>query len=113
MKVEEIYHAIGQSIVDSIEEDWGYALLKIKFTGASVGFNLNYWTENESAKKSVSLINSHELYDSVEELHQITTEGDHNKWNRIKFKLTADGDMELEFIWDQELFDELERLSEE
>lgn len=112
MQIEEIFTTIGQSIVETIDTDWVKAVLKIKYTGHSVGFNLNYWDENQN-KKSESLKNSHELYDTIEELHQITTEGGHNKWNRIEFKLTSDGEMDLEFIWDQELFDELERLSKE
>lgn len=49
----------------------------------------------------------------MKELHEITTEGGNNRWNRIEFKLSSDGKMNLEFIWDQELFDELERLSKE
>lgn len=109
MKIEDIYHLIGQSIVDSIEENWSHSILKIKYTGKSGGFNLNYWSENE--KKSISLQNSYNTYEAIEELHKITTEGGNNKWNRIEFKLTSEGDMNLEFIWDQELFDELEKLS--
>ncbi|MEW5675963.1 hypothetical protein ABGT15_06580 [Flavobacterium enshiense] len=112
MKIEEIYHAIGQSIVDSIEDDWDHAILNIKYTGKSGGFDLSYFIK-EQEKNSDYSAGGYNIYKAVKELHQITTEGGHNKWNRIEFKLTADGDMDLEFIWDQELFDELERLSKE
>lgn len=43
MKIEEIFQTIGQSIVDSIEENWDYAILDIKYTGKSGGFSLNYF----------------------------------------------------------------------
>jgi hypothetical protein len=43
MTVNEIYSLIGQNIVDSIGDNWGRAILKIKFTGKSGGLNLNYW----------------------------------------------------------------------
>ncbi|MGX7666331.1 hypothetical protein [Flavobacterium pedocola] len=112
MKVEEIYHAIGQSIVDSIDDNWDYAVLNIKYTGKSGGFFLNYYADDKE-QNSEYTAGDYNIYKAVKELHQITTEGGHNRWNRIEFKLTADGDMDLEFIWDQELFDELERLSKE
>ena len=55
----------------------------------------------------------YEILKKIDELHKITTEGGHNKWNRLEYKLTSDGEMDLDFIWDQELFDEIERLSKE
>jgi hypothetical protein len=112
MKIEEIYTLIGQSIVDSIEENWDYAILDIKYTGKSGGFSLNYFFD-EKEKNSEYSAGGYKIYKAIKELHEITTEGGNNKWNRIEFKLTSDGDMNLEFIWDQELFDELERLSKE
>ncbi|TDW46560.1 hypothetical protein EV144_106232 [Flavobacterium sp. 270] len=111
MKIEEIYQAIGQSIVDSIEENWDYAILDIKYTGKSGGFSLNYFIDGD--EKNSEYTGGYSIYKTVKELHEITTEGGNNRWNRIEFKLSSDGKMNLEFIWDQELFDELERLSKE
>ncbi len=110
MKVEEIYQILGQSIVDSIEDDWIKAKLDVKYTNKSGGFHLNYWDINKQSQ-SVSLQGSYQAYNAVKELHKITTKGGNNKWNRLKFQLTSDGEMDLEFIWDQELYDELDRLS--
>lgn len=111
MTVNDMYSLIGQSIIDSIDDNWDRALLKIKHNGKSGGFNLNYWKLDK--KKSIRLQNSYQLYKAIKELHQITTEGGHNKWNRLEYRLTPDGEMDLEFIWDQALFDEIERLSNE
>ena len=47
------------------------------------------------------------------ELHEITTEEGSNKWNQAIYTLTPDGKFDMEFIWDQELQDEIERLSKE
>ena len=47
------------------------------------------------------------------ELHSITTEGGSNKWNRAIYTLMPDGKFDMEFIGDQELQDEIERLSKE
>lgn len=113
MKIEEIYTELGQSIVDSIDTDWNLAVLEIEFTGNSSQFSLSYFVNNEEFYSDYSGHYS-ELHDYVKELHQITIdEGFYTKWNRIEFKLTPDGQMNLEYIWDQELFDEIERLSKE
>ena len=50
---------------------------------------------------------------ALHHLHQITTKGGHNRWNRAVFKLWPDGKFNMEFIWDQELHDEIERLNKE
>ena len=48
---------------------------------------------------------------AIMELHKITTEGGKNKWNRAVFSVQPDGAFDMEFIWDQELQDEIERLA--
>lgn len=40
------------------------------------------------------------------ELHEITTEGGNNRWNRAVFTLTPNGVFDMEFIWDQDLHNE-------
>ncbi|MCL1670015.1 hypothetical protein M2T82_18285 [Elizabethkingia ursingii] len=50
---------------------------------------------------------------AIMELHEITTEGGNNKWNKAIFTLTPDGDFDMEFIWDQELQNEIDRLANE
>lgn len=112
MKIEEIYHVIGQSIVDSIDTDWENSILRITYTGNSIEYNLDYW-DNDPIEKDSDYNGGYEIMKKIEELHKITTEGGNNKWNKIEFKLSSDGKMNLEFIWDQELFDDLERLSKE
>lgn len=112
MKIEEIYQVIAQSIVDSIDADWEKSILRITYTGTSIEYNLGYW-DNNPIEKDSDYNGGYEIMTKIEELHKITIDGGNNKWNRIEFKLTSDGEMNLEFIWDQELFDELERLSKE
>lgn len=110
MDTKEIYHKIGQSIFDSIETSWDSAVLEIKYTGKSGGFHLNYFYNDEEFNAEYS--GDYNMYKTIKELHKTTTEeGIYTKWNRIVFKLTPDGQMELEYIWDQELYDEIERLS--
>ena len=104
--VSDIYKKIGQAILDSIEEDWTNAILNIEFIG-SIGTNLIYFDKNNN-EKSEWLESDENIEDEIEKLHQITTEGGNNKWNKAVFSLKPDGDFNMEFIWDQELQDEVE-----
>ncbi|WP_161662313.1 hypothetical protein [Pedobacter sp. V48] len=47
------------------------------------------------------------------ELHRITTEGDGNKWNGAVYESSSDGKFNMEFIWDQDFQDEVERLAKD
>ena len=105
MDIEEIYLKIGQSIVDSIEEDWTKAELFIEFFGDGADFEGRY----ETAKlKNEWFDVDDEIYYLLKELDQVLG---NSKWNRAKFYLEPDGEFEMKFAWDQELADEIERLS--
>lgn len=109
MTVDEIYEKIGHAIVDSIEvDDWNKAQLALEVVGNSVDFK-GYLNENERFDAPGGFL----LAKSILNLHAITTEGDNNKWNRAIFTLFSTGKFDMEFIWDQELNDEIERLSKE
>ena len=65
-------------------------------------------------KKDIEVENiDDDVTDWLSQLHEITTEGGNNKWNRAIFTLFSTGKFDMEFIWDQELNDEIERLSKE
>jgi hypothetical protein len=105
--VDDIYEKLGQAIMNNIETDnWERAQLHLEVIGSSVDFK-GYLNDNErfDAPGGFSLAKS------VLNLHSITTEGGHNKWNRAIFTLTPDGKFDMEFIWDQALQDEIERLA--
>lgn len=108
MTVNEIYLVIGQSMYDSIDDvRWIEANLNIEIQEKYIGTNLYYTTINDE-KKSIKLLKEPNFSDSVHELHAITTEGGHNRWNKLEFTLYPDFKFNLEFIWDQEWQDEVD-----
>ena len=109
MEAADIYHRIGQSIMDSIKGNWTEAKLEIEYIG-SVGFHLNYFEKGN--KKSCQLDDGFENSRLVKKLHSQMTQNEKNKWNRAIFTLKPEGDFDMEFIWDQELQDEVESFSE-
>jgi hypothetical protein len=113
MTVNEIYLEIGQAIYDSIEvEDWERAILNIEIQDKYLGTHFVYFLKN-NVKKSAKLIKEPNFADSIFELHSITTEGGHNRWNKLAFTLYPDFKFNLDFIWDQEWQDEVDGYNNE
>lgn len=105
--VNDIYEKLGQAVMSNIETDnWSKAQLHLEVIGGSVDFK-GFLNDNErfNAPGGFSLAKS------VLNLHAITTEGGSNKWNKAIFTLTPEGKFDMEFIWDQEFQDEVERLA--
>lgn len=102
--VDEIYLNIGQGILDTISGRWVEAYIFAEvFDGASnlkgeynLDGSIKYFEVNDDA------------FDDFEDLHEITTEGGENKWNRAKFTLYPTGKFNIDFEWDQDLADEIE-----
>ncbi|SDK12882.1 Protein of unknown function, DUF600 [Pedobacter sp. ok626] len=110
--INEIYLNIAQGIVNAIEEDnWTNALLEIEIVGTGVvgysgAYNIGETNHDMSVRKM-----PRDIRNWIRELHAITTKGGNNKWNRAVFSLKPDGKFDMEFIWDQVLQDEIERLA--
>ena len=108
--IDEIYTSIGQSIANNIpSESWEAAWINAKVIEDSTGVDGEYTEPNSSEVKYFEVDDS--AFDDFEELHEITTEGGNNKWNRAKFTLSLTGKFSIDFEWDQSLADEIERLS--
>lgn len=112
MTVDEIYSSIGQGISNAIEEsNWTNAKLDIEVVGNGVvGYTGDYQVDNTTVNLSVRKI-PRDIRNWLKELHGITTEGGKNKWNRAIFRLEPDGKFSIEFIWDQQLHDQVEELN--
>lgn len=104
-------NSIVTNISTVINGEWVKAKLDIEVIGKMVSFTGNYLNnKNETKQIDVDEFDFQLTFD-VLELHKITTEGGNNKWNRAVFSVQPDGAFDMEFIWDQELQDEIERLT--
>lgn len=113
MTVDEIYSDFGQTLYNSIpDEEWKTAHLFIMRLENTARFNANY-VNNLDEKIAIKARNFSPIYDSVHELHTVTTEGGHNRWNKLEFTLYPNFKFNLEFIWDQELQDEVDGYNNE
>ncbi|WP_436484615.1 hypothetical protein [Chitinophaga sp. ARDCPP14] len=112
MTADEIYLSIAKGIANAIDEsNWTNAKLDIEVVANGVvGYTGDYQAGSTAVDLSVRKI-PREIRNWIKELHSITTEGGANKWNRAIFRLEPDGKFNIEFIWDQQLHDQVENLS--
>lgn len=108
---KEIFNAIAKHIVTSeIDDQWEHALLKMMVIADSVEFNLNFFYGSES--KNTKLSGAFKCSLEVLKLHKLTNEHPNYKnWNRALFTLYSNSKMSIEYIWDQELQGEVDRLN--
>ena len=110
--INDIYQSIAEDIFGKIQDEWTEACLYVEYYGDSTKFK-GLYAKNENDKPSIQFRIKHTLFDSFEELHEIMTENDSNKWNRAVFYLKPTGEFNIDFSWGQELADEIERLNDE
>ena len=107
--VEDIYKSVAIGIINNIEAEWEKAHIFVEYFEDSANFKGEYIQKDKTGFFEVS----DQAFDDFDELYQITTEDSDNKWNRAKFTLEPTGKFNIEFEWDQELADEIERLNNE
>jgi hypothetical protein len=111
---DEIMQKIANALTESVNDDWIEIELKIKVTSGSVGYRGKYLNENANFEQIDFWENNYGLPKLFRKLHQtMTADTDKHKWNRAKVTLSNDMQLNIKFEWDQELADELERLSKE
>lgn len=112
MTLDGIYKVIGQHLFDHAQEDFLELKLYIEKNVGSTGLEAQYLSL-EKEVISLRLTFSLDVIEAIDELHLITTSEGLSKWNRAIFVLFPDHEFEIEFIWDQELYDEIVSLEGE
>ncbi len=111
--LSEIYHSIGNVLSSNTEGDWKEAILNIEVLEGYCSYEASFVTVDEVTKDFDVFEFPDNFGDNLMTIHKMTTEGKNNRWNRAIFKLWSNGKFDMEFIWDQELYDEIERLNKE
>lgn len=109
--IEEIYQNLAGNINNVIVEDWSKAVVNIETVGEMASFK-GFYFNKDSLQNQIEVDNfDFGLLFDILDLHKVTTEGGNNQWNRAVFTLFPNGNFDMEFIWDQELHDEIIRFS--
>lgn len=111
MTIDEIYEVIANGIIQSIpRNDWDEVSLHIQGDSTYIETSGVYLISDEEFELDTHSLDC-EVSFAIMELHELTTEGEHNRWNRATFTLFPDGEFDMEFQWDQDLDDEIKSLS--
>jgi hypothetical protein len=105
-ETDDIYASIAQVVTDSIKEEWTKAVLRIKCLPKSKGYRGHYF-DSVGDKKQLEPRPPFELDDALNEFHALTTEGGNNRWNYLYFTLYPNHQFEVDFIWDEDLAEEM------
>jgi hypothetical protein len=112
MTVNEVYNSLGSFLLDLLpDKNWLKAELNIEIQPGVLGMSGDCLCDDE--KISLRTRYNDELKSAIKWLHATTTEGGYNKWNKAKFTITPDNQFDMEFIWDQEWQDEVDRYNRE
>jgi hypothetical protein len=109
MSVNEIFNLWGSTIVSHVEGEWEKAVLNLEIQRGMTGFNGGYYFKSGEFKSFA--LKQFPRNIGVKELHEITTKGGQNRWNRARFTVTPDRKFDMEFIWDQEWQDRIDQLN--
>ena len=110
----EIFQHIGEVLHKSVEGKWIKIEVEFERTEGSIGCHGKFISYSGEKKYPNGRYILNNTSDALEELYQMmTAKSDKHKWNKAKVTLTNEGDFNIKFDWDQEMYDEIERLNNE
>jgi hypothetical protein len=111
---KEIFNSIAKNIVTSeIDDKWDEAILKFMVIGNTVDFNLNFKYSNRNSENT-KLNNAFYCSMDVLKLHKLTNEHpNYKKWNRATFTLHSNSKCNIQYIWDEDLQNEVDIINNE
>jgi hypothetical protein len=105
---EQIYDMVRENIKKCISDDWDKAILEINVAPNFSSYKGYYYVRGEKRSIKVSKFDL-SLDNELIDLHKITTNIEKliEKWNRANFTLFNNDMYEIEFVWDQEHYDNI------
>jgi len=112
--MKEYFVEIAVSLNKIIPEDFNKAILEIKRLEGNVGFT-GFYFDLKGDKKWLNIFDFDLDHKVIQKLYKSTQENDlcHKNWNRSIFTLLPDNKFEIEYIWDQELQDQVDGYNNE
>ena len=115
MNQKDIFIKLADAAYESVKHlrRWDKSILKIKRLEGNVGFE-SFYTLNDEIELPVDTHATYQTSKAVHQLHKLMSEtfDQNSKWNRLIFTLFSDNRIKTEYIWDQELQDEVDGYNE-
>jgi len=114
MEQKEIFYTLAQAAFESVRNvfQWDKSVLYIKRLEGNVGFK-SFFTFGDDIEIPIDTEANYQTSLAVHELHRFTsnTFSENNKWNRLRFVLYTDNKINIEYIWDEELQNEVDKIN--
>lgn len=114
MGQKEIFNLLAAGLIDDIPKGTRFreAILNIMRQEGVVEFN-SYLIDSSGKKIDMEVSMGYKYAKAILELYTITqTQAPiHANWNRAKYIFYPDSKMSIDYIWDQNLQDEIDRLN--
>ncbi len=108
MTVSEVYNSLGIYLSNIVKgQDWERAELYIEVQPGYMSLSGKRFVDKESLSLRTKI--NDEISSKIQFLHDITTEGGSNKWNKANFIMFPNDTFEMEFVWDKEWQEEVDR----
>ncbi len=116
MDQKEIFNLLANGIIDALPQaiEFKEAVLKIMRQKGVVEFS-SYLIDREGKEINLDINMGYRYAKAVLELYRLTQNEPpvHKDWNRAKYTLYPEGKMNIEYIWDQGLQDEVDKYNKE
>lgn len=115
MKEQEIYKVFANLLIDSIQQiRFQKAWINIEYASDVSSIDGEY-IDGLGILKDLNLETEIQHFDAVANLKLFTQSHplQHKNWNRAKFTLYPNGKFDIEYIWDQELQDQVDKYNKE
>jgi|GEM_PF-4453997 len=105
MTAAEVYTHLGRSLLNVTPySGWAKILLRIERTQGAQGYTGIVLAEAEQVFQGLltNSLTEENIFEPIEELYRITTQGGNNNWNLLYFTLMPGGAFEVDFVWDED-----------
>lgn len=110
--LNDIYAKISAMIIKGIEDHWSEAVLEVELHALAIGLSGGYLRSvgAEPSPFTFQREDKKTLINTLIELHLQTDQDEQNCWNTMSYHLHTDGRYKVDFSWNQELADDIERV---
>ena len=110
--LNDIYANISAMIIKGIEDNWSEAVLEVELHALAIALSGGYLRSigTEPSPFSYQREDKKTLINTLIELHLQTGQDEENCWNTMSYHLHTDGRYKVDFSWNQDLADDIERV---
>jgi len=110
--LDGIYSNISAMIIKAMDDHWSEAVLEVELHALAIKLSGGYLhgLSNEPLSFKFLKDDKKTLINLLIELHLQTDQDDKNRWNTMSFHLHTDGRYKVDFVWDQILADNIEKV---